>query len=142
MMQLVARLRHLLSMPQAELISRANAWSEVQTAGRELCAAIETGDTAQTSHAMASLAGAIMAKTVRVGPQPEVEYNQLLHAAKQLAGSALAQYAGDPEPLPLDQAASRALADAQRHGQADPLIKTVTIKYDPSAQPLNEEPDA
>lgn len=119
----ILRLRHLLSMPRAEIISRANAWDEVKAAGSELIQALQDGGSV-TSKEVATLASAILQEepdNLEASPQ---EYNALLDKAKTLAGSCLEQYPGNEEA---PDAAARSLADAQRHGQADPLIKTVAI---------------
>lgn len=116
----------LLDMPKAELQARHNAWREVQIAGRALLAAIERGDMSVTSPEVAEVASRVLA----MGPE-ETNDPDLLTAAKALAGSALSQFPGDQEQLPLEEAtAKRALADAQRTHQADPLTRTVAIGPD------------
>lgn len=71
------------------------------------------------------------------------DFNDLLTQAKSLAGSVISQAdPGDKEtlPLPLDDVAARALNDAQRHGQAHPLTRTVEVGPDSTGKGSKREP--
>lgn len=139
----LARIRSLAAMPLAELRARHNALPELLAEINKLipilehCTAIDASS--ESSHEMASLAGAIL----HVKPLDhegkrdshrdcKEEFNALVDAAHRLAGSVMSQY--DPQPddpeLPLDEAATRSLIDAQSHGQAQPLTRTVAIGPD------------
>lgn len=136
MLEEIKKLRHLLSMPRAEVVSRANAWPEVVSAGRALIDACHEGGEV-TSHEVAAIASRILsAQPIKAKHITAEFYNELLATAQTLAGSALSQYPGDDNvelkasELLKEHSATRALVDAQTHGQADPLIKTVVVGPD------------
>lgn len=135
----IDRLRALSAMPVSELRSRANALPELLAA---ITAALSVFDGIEftpprgeeSSPETASLAGRILNFKRRRNTDANKDWNELLDAAHSLAGSVMTQAPNRSDPaqtaLPLEDAATRSLIDAQSHGQAHPLTRTVEVGPD------------
>jgi hypothetical protein len=145
----LTHLKSLLRMPIAELRSRQNALPELLrevNALLPILSAVPDGVVAsrESGAEMVSLAQSVMKMEPLDATADPAGFNVLLAQAKSLAGSVLSQAdTGDRDtlPLPLDEASSRALADAQRHGQALPLERTTVIGPD-STGPVRIDKEA
>lgn len=147
----VTRLKVLAAMPLAELRSRENALPELLgavSAVMPLLSDLEATNTRETSAEVASLAGLILETEVaEIGPASKKGTRmslQTFHSyAQRVAGSALSQRADAVDPnqpaLPLEDASTRALVDAQVHGQALPLERTVVVGPDSTGPKSGEQ---
>ena len=143
----IERLRYLAGLPIAELRARANALPELlQVLGVVLKNLPMPTPSRESTPALVATAQRIMQTKpmdLSADRMPVEEFNSLLVSAKSLAGSVISQ--ADPRDnkrdLPLDEGATRALRDAQEHGQAAPLERTVVIGPD-STGPKEPEDNA
>jgi hypothetical protein len=125
-------------IPRGEFASRANAYKDVMAAFGKVLTTLKAirAQGKVSSDDIAAIAGKIMAglyKPTSNKTVPAGQYNSLLADAIKVSGSVVSQADGpepdDPNQLPLniEGSAERSLRDAQEHGQAAPIVKTVVV---------------
>lgn len=106
----------LLAMPRAELNSRRNAWEDVQRAGREV---------------LAELDAATIRERVRASPPLSAGFDDGSAAGDMTGVVTINLASGETDLvriLPSYEPVITSLIDAQTHGQAHPLTRTVVIE--------------
>ena len=139
-MNSLSKFKTLLAMPEGELRSRKGALADLINAGLAVVAEAEKGDARTTSDEVAALAARYLGTpdTTLAALKPEVWIKDM----RTIAGSAVAQADGPEPSLPnMDAGAQRALADAQRGGQAGPNIETQAVVAGPDSTGLTAPKD-